>query len=54
MLPPEGREDLGFKPIIVGPQNSDPYAQHSTGIQALAAHFNLTLDRDRCYPYAGG
>src|SRR5690349_20685287 len=25
MLPPHGREDRTFRPIVVGPTNSDPY-----------------------------
>src|SRR4051812_45444118 len=53
-LPPEGRDDPAFKPIIVGAQNSDPYLLYDDAIQALGRHFSLTLDRDRCYPYAGG
>jgi hypothetical protein len=51
MLPPGGREDRGFRPIIVGPANGDPYPEHGAAIKALAAHFALDLDRARCYPY---
>ncbi len=51
MLPPPGRNDRGFRPIIVGPRNSDPYPQHGAAIAKLAEHFGLTLDRARCYPY---
>src|SRR4029450_3510934 len=39
MLPPHGRDDPGFKIIIVGKRNSDPHPQHETSIHALAAHF---------------
>ena len=52
MLPPQGRDDPEFRIIIVGPENADPYAAHGDAIRALGAHFNLTLDRARCYPYA--
>ena len=52
MLPPGGRDDPGFGIIIVGKGNSDPYPEHEAAIEALGAHFGLTLDRARCYPYA--
>jgi hypothetical protein len=52
MLPPRGTEDTGFRPIIVGIGNGDPYAEYEDAIQALARHFSLTLERSRCYPYA--
>jgi hypothetical protein len=51
MLPPGGRDDSGFRPIIVGPANGDPYAEHDDAVRALAEHFGLTLDKARCYPY---
>jgi hypothetical protein len=51
MLPPGGKEERNFKPIIVGPANGDPYVAHGDAIRALAAHFALDLDRARCYPY---
>ena len=51
MLPPGGREDQMFRPIVVGEANSDPYATYSDAIKTLADHFNLTLDPMRCYPY---
>jgi hypothetical protein len=51
MLPPGGRADRGFAPIVVGPANADPYPRHGPAIRALADHFGLTLDRARCYPY---
>jgi|SRR5579883_446342 hypothetical protein len=54
MLPPGGREDASFRPIIVGPGNSDPYAVEGEAIAALAKHFGLTLDRLRCFPYRHG
>lgn len=51
MLPPGGRDDPGFRIIIVGKANADPYPEHEAAIRALGAHFGLTLDRERCYPY---
>ena len=51
MLPPEGKDDGRFRPIIVGPENADPYPDHGAAIEALGKHFGLTLDRARCYPY---
>ena len=51
MLPPGGRGERGFTPIVVGPANSDPYPHHGPAIRALGDHFGLTLDRARCYPY---
>jgi len=54
MLPPGGTEGTGFRPIIVGPNNADPYATHGDAIQKLAEHFGLALDRERCFPYRRG
>lgn len=51
MLPPAGRMDSAFRPIIVGVANSDPYPEHGEAIKTLAQHLGLTLDRDRCFPY---
>src|SRR5216683_1822359 len=51
MLPPGGRDDRSFRPIIVGPGNADPYPDQGDAIRALAQHYALTLDRARCYPY---
>jgi hypothetical protein len=51
MLPPGGRDDPAFRIIIVGQNNADPYPGHKAAIDALAAHFRLTLDRERCFPY---
>lgn len=52
MLPAEGRNEVNFRTIIVGPDNSDPYASHADAIKALGAHYGLTLARERCFPYA--
>ena len=54
MLPPGGKEEAGFRIIIVGPGNRDPYADHAEAIEALGRHYKLNLDRDRCYPYGSG
>ncbi len=54
MLPPEGRDDRRFRPVIVGVANSDPYPEQGDAIRALAAHFRLPLERERCYPYRRG
>ncbi len=51
MLPPGGKPDRAFSPIVVGAANADPYPQHAAAIRALADHFGITLDRARCYPY---
>ena len=51
MLPPGGKADDSFRTIIVGPANSDPFPAHDDAIQALAAHFGLTLNRENSYPY---
>jgi hypothetical protein len=57
MLPPEGdegedglRED-GFRAIVVGPDNADPYVGEGAAIRALAEHLHVPLERTRCYPY---
>jgi len=51
MLPPEGQDARGFRPVIVGPANADPYPAYGAAIKALADHVHLTLDPARCYPY---
>ena len=51
MLPPGGEDDPDFRIIIVGPENRDPYPDHAEAIGALADHFDLILERDRCFPY---
>ena len=54
MLPPEGRDDKGFRPIVVGPANADPYPQYGEAIKILGRHFGITLDPAKCYPYRRG
>src|ERR1051325_5014190 len=51
MLPPGGRETRGFRPIVVGRKNTDPYPAQGEAIRALGKHFGLELDRARCFPY---
>ena len=51
MLPPRGREDRGFRTIVVGRENGDPYLQNGDAIKALARHLGIALERSRCYPY---
>ncbi len=51
MLPPRGQEDPTFRIIIVGASNGDPYADDADAISTLAMHFQLNLERERCYPY---
>ncbi|MBX9759921.1 MAG: hypothetical protein K2Y29_14180 [Beijerinckiaceae bacterium] len=51
MLPPRAGGSGAFTPIVVGPANRDPYPDHGDAIATLGAHFNLTLDRERCFPY---
>ena len=52
MLPPEGRNQANFKIVIVGPDNSDPYATQADAIKALGDHYGLELKREECFPYA--
>ena len=54
MLPPGGKPGQGFRPIIVGHANSDPYGEYSDQIAALSRHLGLPLDRERCFPYQRG
>jgi hypothetical protein len=51
MLPPGGRQAPGFRIVIVGAANRDPYPEHGDAIAKLGEHFGLTLDRAHCYPY---
>lgn len=51
MLPPGGRNTSTSKIMIVGPANADPWPDHKAAIGALAKHFDLTLDRETCFPY---
>lgn len=54
MLAPGPEPSSDFTIIIVGPENADPYADHSDAIEALARHVRLPLPRMRCYRYALG
>lgn len=51
MLPPNGREDRNFRPIIVGIGNADPYPEQGEAVRSLGQHFGMPLERSRCYPY---
>ena len=51
MLPPGGKADRSFSPIIVGEANADPYPAHAKAIETLGSHYGMQLDRGRCYPY---
>ena len=51
MLPPGGRDDRSFRPIIVGAGNADPYPNQGDAIRALGQHYGVSLERARCYPY---
>ncbi|MBT3371723.1 MAG: hypothetical protein HOA08_12945 [Rhodospirillaceae bacterium] len=51
MLPPAGNEIPGFRTIVVGPDNSDPYKDQSEAIQVLGQNFGLALERADCFPY---
>jgi hypothetical protein len=50
MLPPV-TEGEGFRMIVVGRENADPYDTHADAIAALGKHLGIALPRDRCYPY---
>lgn len=54
MLPPGGKDNPGFRIIIVGPRNADPYPVHGDAIAALGQHFSIALERSRCFPYQRG
>jgi hypothetical protein len=54
MLPPKGEERSGFRTIIVGVANADPYVGEASSIAALGTHLGLRLDRASCYPYKRG
>jgi hypothetical protein len=51
MLPPGGKDDKAFRPIIVGKSNGDPYQDCGDAIKALGAHYGLSLEPARCFPY---
>jgi hypothetical protein len=51
MLPPVAGDGDNFRAIIVGAANADPFGTEDEAIQALAAHYKLTLTRESCYPY---
>lgn len=52
MLPPEGRNQVNFRIVIVGVENADPYENYAPAIEALARHYGLDLPRETSFPYA--
>mgnify|MGYP003393949151 CR=1 FL=1 len=54
MLPPTGKDERSFRPIVVGHKNSDPYPKYGEDIKALGRHYGLALDPARCFPYRRG
>lgn len=54
MLPPGGKEDKSFRPIIVAEGNADPYPAFADAIARLGQHYGMKLDSERCYPYRRG
>ena len=50
-VPPAGKDERAFRPIVVGFSNGDPYPEHGEAIRKLGEHFRMTLDPVRCYPY---
>jgi hypothetical protein len=54
MLPPSGKDDRTFRPIIVGKENRDPYPDYGEAIEALGDHLGMPLERVRCFPYRRG
>ena len=54
MLPPDGVHPDRFRCVIVGPSNTDPFANNAEAIAALAAHLKIALDSALCYPYRRG
>lgn len=53
MLPPAGKATPGFRAIVVGKANSDPYPAYGKAIAVLSKHLGLALERERCFPYQG-
>jgi len=49
MLPPGGVEAAGFRCLIVRTRQQRSLRHHDDAIQALAAHVQLGLTRERCY-----
>lgn len=51
LVQPAARQRPGFRPIVVGRANADPYPEHGAAIAALGRHVGVELDRATCYPY---
>ncbi len=51
MLPAGAQRERTARPVIVGPENRDPYPEHGDAIRKLGEHFGVELEPRRCYPY---
>src|SRR5262245_38008450 len=51
MLTQGGEASGGFRLVIVHASNSVRFPRQDPSIVRLGAHFGLTLERDRCFPY---
>lgn len=51
MLPPGGKDKAGFRKIIVGRGNSDPFPEQKAAIDVLGKHYGISVDKESCYPY---
>ena len=49
ILPPVGWDESSFRPIVVGPRNSNPFARHGAAICKVAEHYGLSLNVIRSY-----
>ena len=53
ILPPSGRDERSFRPIVIGPANTNPYPKYGAAIRTLGERFGLALDPSRSYRYNG-
>ena len=49
VLPPIGRDGITFRPIVIGPANTNPYPKNVAAIRKLAEHYGLDLEQTRSY-----
>ena len=49
ILPPAGRDERSFRPLVIGSANTNPYTKHGAAIRKLAEHYSLSLDPTRSY-----
>ena len=52
VLPPIGRDGITFRPIVIGPANTNPYPKNVAAIRKLAEHYGLDLEPTRFYRYS--